>query len=248
VARYRREVVRRLVDPGRAREVLDGFLRRLDAHDDVETAHALFPDRDTRDKLRESEEGLYHRLPLVRSIVETVAPRLAPDLAADGDWRELRPQVQMAHGMLADTELVTEILGPAGPYLEAGQLHDRVWRAAAPLWEVGHHRHAVLAAAEVTLADLALRIGRADTGTDVAVVDQAWTFGEASPGTTRLRISGAADPVAAQRAAHALGLAVVHRHRCLAAEDGPLDEAVAFETLVHLSAFARLVDEAELVS
>lgn len=51
-------------------------------------------------------------------------------------------------GLLSSIDEAEQILGPVGPKLAAANLHPWIWNAAVDLWDDGHRREAVQAAAQ----------------------------------------------------------------------------------------------------
>jgi hypothetical protein len=81
------------------------------------------------------------------------------------------------------------MLGPTGPQLAASGLHRGVWGAAVALWDNGHLREAVQAAA--TFVDLHLqgKVGRHDlSGADLAL--QVFKIDNVKSGDRVLRFPG----------------------------------------------------------
>jgi hypothetical protein len=62
-------------------------------------------------------------------------------------YRTILQTSQQLAGLLDSHEEAERILGPVGPKLAAANLHPWIWNAAVDLWDDGHLREAVQAAA-----------------------------------------------------------------------------------------------------
>ena len=93
---------------------------------------------------------ILERLPLIVRIAARVDAELPAKLQEESDgWpydQTLKAAQQLA-GLLKATEDAQQILGPVGPKLAAANLHRWIWNAAVGLWDDGHPREAVQAAA-----------------------------------------------------------------------------------------------------
>lgn len=93
---------------------------------------------------------ILERLPLIVRIAARVDAELPAKLQEESDgWpydQTLKAARQLA-GLLKATEDAQQILGPVGPKLAAANLHPWIWDAAVGLWDDGHRREAVQAAA-----------------------------------------------------------------------------------------------------
>ena len=67
-------------------------------------------------------------------------------------------------GIIENQEVSERILGPAGPTLAARGLHRWVWDAAVNLWDGGHFKQAVNAAASAVEEQTQLKLDRGDLG------------------------------------------------------------------------------------
>jgi len=154
-------------------------------------------------------------------------------------------------GHLEGEEQRNAILGPQGPTLAAATMHRWVWDLAAELWDNGHRREAVQAAA-TSLFDtqLPVKLG-ARSGNPRDLVSQAFSLDPPQPGKPRLRIPGYAENTPAWNDAHDgakfLGLACVAGVRNLSTHTtNQPEEVVALEELAMLSRFARSVEDSNL--
>lgn len=154
-------------------------------------------------------------------------------------------------GELVNAELISSIIGPAGPQLAATELRPWVWGAAAQLWDDGYHRQAVNAAAgavfDTYLPDK-LKLPK-DTGNEELVAkafkDRLLVIPGLEPGTDDERNT--------YQGAQHLGLACAKLVRNIRTHEGavqssPEDQSVLLEELAILSRFARLVQDATLAA
>ena len=152
---------------------------------------------------------------------------------------------------LASKSELDEILGDQGPNLAAEGMHDRVWGAAARLWDDGHPRQAIQAAAQSVESQLQAKIRKADKqGQDLA---QAFSIADPTPEWPRLRIPnlepGSSTFTSVDDGAAFLVRAVFKLIRNLASHEGAPEpeEAEALEQLATLSLLARLVDSCQVL-
>lgn len=134
--------------------------------------------------------------------------------------------------------------------LDAQQLHPWVWNAAQDLWASEHWGEALEAALKVVNAKLQEEIGSRDSS-EVDLVNRAWSRSEPSEGQPRLRVGDSEDPqtyTSLNEGALALGQAAFKLYRNpLAHLPDQVERQHALEGLAAVSAFARLVDDAEVV-
>jgi hypothetical protein len=137
------------------------------------------------------------------------------------------------------------------PVIVPESLHPWVWDAARKLWESGHRRHAVQAAATAINKCLQDKLGRHDLADD-KLVQEAFTDKAAEPGKPRLRISG--DPItptvaSLQRGVLQFGVGcfwVIRNPATHETAEWPPQEAL--EYLATLSVLARLIDMCEVAA
>jgi hypothetical protein len=207
-----------------------------------------------RDELTRIESDLTSRLPIVESIAAAVDERIAALL------RTPDPVIKFRNRTTASTELLgalqsqdelARIHGTAGPKLAAADLHAWVWDHAARLWDDGHPREAVRAAATAIFdSHLPAALGLPKDTPQEALV-AAFKTDPPKPGQPRLRIPGYTDPSDdfqnAQQGAQNLGLACAKLVRNLSAHTVvEHDENEALEELAMLSRFSRLVTSSRL--
>lgn len=133
-----------------------------------------------------------------------------------------------------------------GPLMSMTQLHPWVWDAARTLWDSGHHRHAVQAAATAINRHAQVKLGRSDVADD-KLMQEAFSPNPPDQHKPRLRCPG--DPTnptvqSCQRGAlhYALGCFFAIRNPATH-EHGEWDQQIAFEHLAAFSALARWVDD-----
>jgi uncharacterized protein (TIGR02391 family) len=234
----------------RALAEIDRFISELDRN------HSLWENKlsDT-DAGRTSFDGLTESIFLMQEIAGELEPQLVPLLGPTTKlgwkWRGARDAAVRLRGILKNRERAESIVGPRGPQLAAVGLHVWVWEPAARLWDSGHYREAVGAAASVVDENLKAKLGRADIS-GVDLVTQAFTKDEPGPDSPRLRFPdvepGSQEWTSRHEGARNFGVG------CMQAIRNPShhgteesDEQVALEQLAALSVLARWIDEAEVV-
>ena len=145
---------------------------------------------------------------------------------------------------------LVEALDTPAPKLTHEVLHPWVWGAAQALWETGHFRNAVHAAATMLDEHLQAKLGRSDiTGTPLA--REAFSLADPQPGRPRLRFDEKLNDEMfrslhegamhfAEGCFMLIRNAAAHRTR-------RLKERSAIEQLSALSYLARLIDVAVVV-
>jgi hypothetical protein len=204
--------------------------------------------------LQEGREHLKLRRPAIERIVETVEPGRHRRWEVDRgfEFREAREHALRAVGILESRAEVDAILGPSGPRLQAAQLHPWVWEAAARLWDGGHRRAALQAAATQVEANAQAKLDRYDLS-GVELWRQAFRTEKPRPDQPRLRFSGFIEDtpnwISAHEGAMNFGVGCAQRIRNLVTHlpEEP-EEMVALEQLAALSVLARWTEEAEVVT
>lgn len=153
-------------------------------------------------------------------------------------------------GRLEDLQLIKS-LQPRGPQLSAAGLHPWVWDAAASLWNTGHYRQAVSAAAGVLSAQTQARCNRDDVN-DQALMSEALNPADPAPGRPRLRVAPDMDNKfgkALQQGAmnYAMGAYGSIRNPAIHGTE-EWDEQEALEKLAALSVLARIIDGATVAA
>ncbi|MEY2447044.1 MAG: hypothetical protein QOH79_520 [Acidimicrobiaceae bacterium] len=170
---------------------------------------------------------------------------------ANPPWWGTRDAAIRVRGQILQAEERARIFPPpAGPRIQADQLHPTVWEAAKLLWSGGHRRAAIQAAGTAVDTQLQAKLNRYDkSGTDLVTL--AFKLDPAKPGESRLRLPGYPTGSEAYKSAHQgamnFGQGCMLAIRNIATHD--LDEPseqVALERLAALSVLARFIAEAEV--
>jgi Protein of unknown function (Hypoth_ymh) len=223
----------------------------------LEANRLMFSDPPTPSELRQIEDRINEALPLVRRIAARADPELADDLKIDGfpswPYHTILQTSQQLVGLLDSHEEAERILGPVGPKLAAANLHSWVWNAAVDLWDDGHLREAVQAAA-VALFDshlpAKLRVPAKPSAKDL--VAQAFSTDPPTAGNPRLRLDDYPNPSPSWTSQHEgarfIGMGCAQLIRNLITHGATPDEQTALEQLASLSLLARLIERAKVVT
>lgn len=191
-------------------------------------------------------------------VAEQILDRVLPQ------WREMVPRnphnrwEQHREACLRSiTELdraaeLREKLGDDAPTLDAGQLHPWVWQGARSLWQSGHYREAVTAAARKLNAETQNKLARRDVS-ETDLFNQAFSADEPKAGQPRLRLledDGGKSALSVRQGLRA------YAQGCFAAIRNPashdvleeLPEHEALEQLAAFSVLARWVERAEILN
>lgn len=165
-------------------------------------------------------------------------------------FTQARLAIVEAIAILAQREELTEIVGPVGPRLSASELHPTIWGAATALWDDGHFRQAVQAAASALEGVLQGIAGPAVSGENLA---NLFSTNEPTGKSPRLRIHDVDDPasktfISAHEGAASLVRGAFMGVRNLVSHPGWPDPSPneALEMLAILSYVARLVDRSDI--
>ncbi|MEV0768496.1 TIGR02391 family protein [Nocardia salmonicida] len=135
---------------------------------------------------------------------------------------------------------------PAGP----AEMHPTVWGAARPLWDDGHYREAIAAAAEALVDKVKTLIQRRDVP-ETSVWQHAFSSNPAKPGEIRLRWPGEPDDRDVKSMNDGLRLfapgAQMTIRNSTAHSTEKMSEQDALERLGALSLLARWVDTCDRV-
>ena len=245
-----------IADPGAALEKLREFRALLVADE-----------RDLRGKgRRESMTQLFEMQPLIESIareldpdgVERLKGRTRP-VVGGATWSSAIVEVDRLIGTLEKRPDFQRIFDPPGPTLAASGLHPWVWHAVVNLWDGGHCKEAVNAAASAVEEQTQLKLRRGDlSGADLYT--QAFKAGKVgeTPDGCRLRFKHLDELtedgkrnrswVSAHEGAMHYGRGCAQGIRNLNAHGtGGLPEQEALEYLASLSVLARWVAACEPV-
>jgi hypothetical protein len=161
-----------------------------------------------------------------------------------------RTAVEELSGILQGEDRRTQIFGLKGPKLQAARMHRWVWQAAAELWDGGHMREAVQAAAtSVFDQQLPAKLGASKGDKPADLVSQAFSIDPPTPDKPRLRLPGFTKGDNDWKSAHegakffGMGCAKAIRNVVSHTTDQP-DEDEALESLAALSLLSRWIDDA----
>lgn len=202
----------------------------------------------------EALAATYRHEPTAREILRTLSPGLADfDIGKDsgpGSRHTAEANARRGLGTLEDMAAWHKHLAPDAPVLPASQFHPWVWNASRTLWETGHHREAVQAAATSVNAHAQAKLGRRDASDD-KLMQEAFSQNDPRPGQPRLRCPGdPADQTVQSMQRGALSFAVgcyyairnpaTHEHQEWA-------EQTALECLAAFSILARWISDWQLL-
>ena len=195
------------------------------------------------------------RLPLIEEIADEVAlaePERLRLWNLSHYWDRAMAAVDELLGTLEGRERRNEVMGATGPKLAASRMHRWVWQPAAELWDNGHRREAVQAAATFVLEQqLPAKLNVAKGAKPRDLISQAFSLDAPTPGKVRLRLPGYTEGDNDWKNAHEgamfLGFACAGAVRNLNTHTtAQPDEDVALESLAALSLLARWIDEAKV--
>jgi len=206
---------------------------------------------------QDSNDGMFHASVFVDRILPRVFPGWKSPIThewrgAHGRWEAYRSEVVRALVLLEQaTEIATHV-GDEAPVLDAGQLHPWVWEGARSLWQSGHYREAVAAAARQVNAETQNRYGTREL-TEATLFTQA--FSDDVPKTDRPRLRLLEDDGGKSAASVRRGIRN-YAEGCFAALRNPaahdvleeLPEHEALEQLAAFSVLARWVDCAQVIT
>jgi len=190
------------------------------------------------------------------AVVEQIFDRVLPDwrkLDANNDenrWMQHRAAALRSEEVLKRQKELAQNLGENAPELSAANLHPWVWGGAKSLWQSGHYREAVEAAAKKVNAETQNKVGRRDVS-ETDLFKQAFSLDEPKPGKARLRRmkdDGSDTYRSVQRGAMSLaeGVFAGIRNPLTHEADQELSEQEALEYLAALSVLARWVDQSDV--
>lgn len=190
--------------------------------------------------------GRFDKIRWTLSVATDSTPRSA---YAEARRRGLRRAVEMLQAFAEDLEERERRLDLPG--LDPADLHPWVVEAAARLWQDGHQRQAVQAAASAVENWLRAETG-VHQGSIASLAASAFSTADPTPDAPRLRFSGF-DPVGSDgwKSAHdgagAFGRGCFLRIRNLYTHHDGEAEHEDLEALAALSLLARWIDSAEVV-
>ena len=257
-----------ITDPSAALEEVERFIGLLvkdrELHEAEERGGYRSHQRDSsgQDERERVRSEILRLQPLIEAIGREIDPDEDPNrfknrVLVSGMWGYSTALVaaERLTGILQQQERLEAILGPKGPVLAAGGLHEWVWHAAVDLWDSGHFKEAVRSAASAVEEQTCLKIDRRDlTGT--SIFNEAFSLDPPEPGRPRLRFAHIEETAgsgqrsqewkSAHEGAMAFGRGCFQGIRNLQAHGtADLQEQQALEYLAALSVLARWVDDAQ---
>ncbi|MFJ9693442.1 TIGR02391 family protein [Kitasatospora sp. NPDC101183] len=194
---------------------------------------------------------------VVEQILDRVFPRWHHRVVGLGSlsdyWARHREAAQRAVVTLEREAEIREKLGDNAPQISASTFHPWAWEGASSLWQSGHFREAVTAAARKINAEAQNKLERRDLS-EIKLFQEALSANAPAVGRPRLRIvpdDGSDTYKSTQRGVMAFA------EGCFAAIRNPnshedslpeLPEAEALEQLAALSLLARWIDSAAVES
>jgi hypothetical protein len=144
---------------------------------------------------KETTAQINEQLPLIKRIAARVDPHLVPKMEprhGTYSWSYHSTQeasLQLA-GLLSSLDEEQRILGPRGPQLAATNLHPWIWNSAVSLWDHGHRREAIQAAAQALFdRHLPEKLWVVPPKAAKDLPGQAFATEPPTPGKPRLRLS-----------------------------------------------------------
>ena len=205
---------------------------------------------------RQRDSEILERLPLILQIAGRADAELPAKLQAESygyPYSEILKAARQLAGLLESADEAQRILGPGGPKLAAANLHPWIWNAAVSLWDNGHRREAVQAAAQALFDHhLPAKLGVPPARSAKDLASQAFSTQPPTPGNPRLRLDDYPDPSPSWTSQHEgaqfVGMGCAQLIRNLVTHGAQPDEQTALEQLASLSLYARLVDRAKTVT
>ena len=235
-----------------ATEQLDSFLGLTELYRPPDPAGVVNFTSQLRN--RGPQQDIVASAQVVEQILDRVLPRWRTDVPADRNksvnrWYQHREAAERARAALAREEEVQRNLGDDAPRLSASHLHPWIWGGARSLWQSGHYREAVGAAARKLNAETQNKLGRRDVS-ETDLFNQSFSLDAPKPGAPRLRVV----PDDSSRTYQSIHRGVMaYAEGCYAAirnpvahSEGELPEDEGLEQLAALSVLARWVDGAQV--
>ncbi|MER6447266.1 TIGR02391 family protein [Streptomyces venezuelae] len=210
----------------------------------------------TRKITRAAEKDIVASAHVVEQILDRMLPRWRDEVPRNdrvNRWYQHREAAQRAVVVLDRDAEIRQRLGDDAPQVSAAALHPWVWERARPLWQGGHFREAVTAAARKVNAETQNKLGRKDVS-ETNLFKQAFSQDLPKPGQPRLRLRED-DGGDTYRNVHRGAMAFAEG--CYAAIRNPnshedelpeLPEQEALEQLAAFSVLARWVDNATVIT
>lgn len=188
---------------------------------------------------------------LVEQIFDRVLPKWRDILPVSKThrWKGHREIALRCIAQLAMSEELADRLGDREPSLDAATLHPWIWEGARSLWQSGHFREAVGAAARRLNSETQAKLGRRQIS-ETDLFNQAFNKDPASTGNPRLRLTtddGSKTGESIRRGVRAFAEGCFAAMRNPVSHDvGDLPENEALEQLAAFSVLARWVDASTL--
>lgn len=202
-----------------------------------------------------SDDEISQSAQVVEKILDRALPRWRTEVPDDENesvnkWCQHIEAARRAVVELERREEIAEKLGEDAPDLNASQMHPWIWDGAKAMWQSGHYRQAVVAAAIKLNAELQNKIGRNDVS-EKDLFRQAFTTKAPEPGKARLRLmpdDGSPTYTSLQEgvAAFAEGCYRAIRNPSSHVPQPELSEHEALEQLAAFSVLARWVESAKV--
>jgi hypothetical protein len=188
----------------------------------------------SRLRTRGPQQDIVASAQVVEQILDRVLPRWRSEVPADRN--------KSVHRWYQHREA-------AAPRLSASHLHPWVWDGARSLWQSGHYREAVGAAARKLNAETQNKLGRRDVS-ETDLFNQSFSLDPPKSGASRLRVvpddkSRTYQSIHRGVMAYAEGCYAAIRNPVVHSE-GELPEDEGLEQLAALSVLARWVDGAQV--
>ncbi|MBS2966695.1 hypothetical protein KGA66_26900 [Actinocrinis puniceicyclus] len=233
--------------------------QQLDFHQELAAGKQLDEDGVAYFDSIPPQELVYFLMVRLEPTVQEIFRAIDPEgrfLSSDSDWNHTytpvdRHNLERAVALVEDQQEWAVRLAPDSPSLVADQFHHWVWSAAQPLFQSGHHRAAVHAAANSVTVNTQAKVNRTDVFDD-DLMNQVFSSDAPKPGKPRLRLAG--DPpdktvASRQRALMPFAAGCYAGLRNLAAhESGPdWPEHRALQALACFSVLASWIEECRVV-
>ena len=211
----------------------------------------LYPgdDRVTRGKTDE----IIKNAQVIEQILDRVIPtwRNYLEKRDNSRWQVHRQAALRAVSEIEHREEIAEKLGDNAPQISAAALHPWAWESARSLWQSGHYRAAVQAAATKLNAETQNKVGRRDVS-EKALFSESYSSNAPEPGKARLRPAnddGGKTASSIRRGIASLAEGLYAAIRNPASHDllDELEEHVALEQLAVVSVLARFIDDSAVI-
>ncbi|WP_369778329.1 TIGR02391 family protein [Streptomyces sp. R33] len=235
-----------------AREELANFIQLTALHRPADPPGVVT--YTTRLANRGTSRDIVESAHVVEQILDRVLPNWRAEVPDDRNksvnrWYQHREAAQRADVALRRAAEIHERLGDNAPLISAATMHPWVWEGARALWQSGHYREAVTAAARKVNAEAQNKLARRDLS-ETKLFQSAFSQNAAKAGEPRLRL-GVDDGGDTFRSVNRGAMAFAEG--CFAGirnpnshEDGlpELPENEALEQLAAFSVLARWIDRA----